>query len=75
MATKRRPIPNTALWALEFNYARLVEIEALLKQVIAVTGLSQSDRTRIQAARLAASRGRERIVQAHPTAPDKAVKW
>lgn len=75
MASKPRPIPNKALWALEFAYARQVEVEALLVQVLKSTSLSQHDRARIQATRLAASRTREQIVKAHPGAPGKAVKW
>lgn len=75
MASPRNEPSNVALHAMEFSYARLLEIEALLKVLLNNTGLGQVDRTRIQAARLAASRGRERIVEAHPKAPKKATKW
>ena len=75
MATEPRERPNNAMWALEFNYARHLEIEGLMRLVLKSTTLSQLDRTRIQAARLAASRGRERIVEVHPKAPKKATKW
>lgn len=75
MASPRNEPSNVALHAMEFSYARLLEIEALLKLLLNNTGLGQVDRTRIQAARLAASRGRERIVEAHPNARKKATKW
>jgi len=61
-------IPNNAKWCLEYVYGQLVQIERNLKRLEGGS-VSQVDMIRfVSAARIAASRSRERIVQTHPNA-------
>lgn len=72
----RRDLPNAALWGFEYAYARMQEVERELAAIMADNTLPRAVvNRRVQAARLAVSKARERIVEVHPRAPQRAPKW
>lgn len=71
----RRNLPNTALWGFEFIYSQLQEIERQLAAIADDNTLPRhSVSRRVQAARIAALKARERATEVHPKVAQRSLR-